>query len=175
MATQLMQGERPISLARQHWSVVAPSFLVLAVAVAGGLAVLVALPTAVGGHDISGVKRIVALVLIVGTALWTVVQFLQWRFVTYLLTDRRIVLERGVISRLTESISLDRVQNTVIKRPLGDRLIGAGNIEIESAGRDGVEVLHRVPKAQTFYNEVLQAIDGMRAGTGPAPPPSPDV
>jgi uncharacterized membrane protein YdbT with pleckstrin-like domain len=175
MATQLMQGEQRIALARQHWLVVAPAFLVLAVALAAGLAILVAFPTVVGGHDITGVKRIVALVLMIATALWTLGEFLRWRFVTYLLTDRRIVLERGVISRVTESISLDRVQNTVIKRPLGDRLIGAGNIEIESAGRDGVEELHRVPRAQSFYNEILQAIEGMRAGGGAAPPRPADV
>ena len=107
MATQLMQGERPVALARQHWSVVAPAFLVLAVVIAAGVALLVTFPTSVGGHDVRGIKTIVILVLIGIAAVWTLVQYLRWRFVTYLLTDRRIVLERGVISRETESISID--------------------------------------------------------------------
>ena len=180
MGTQLMQGERPISLARQHWSVVAPAFLVLLVVVAVVIALQITVSDVVGGRDITGVKKIVLLVLGIGAGLWTLVRYLQWRFLTYLLTDRRIVLEKGVISRLTESIALDRIQNTVIKRPLGDRLIGAGNIEIESAGRDGVEILHRVPRAENFYNEVLQAIESMRTGAAsapgaPPPPPAADV
>jgi hypothetical protein len=58
----------------------------------------------------------------------------------------------------------------VIHRPLGDRLIGAGDIEIESAGRDGVEVLHRIPKAEAFYNELLTEMNTPpSAGAPPRP------
>ena len=95
------------------------------------------------------------LVLIVGAVLWAGLRILRWRFATYHLTDRRIIMEGGILSRTAETIPLDRIQNTVIHRPFGDRLIGAGDIEIESAGRDGVEVLHRIPKAEAFYNELL--------------------
>jgi putative membrane protein len=96
---------------------------------------------------------------------------LQWRFATYHLTDKRIVMEGGILSRTAETIPLDRIQNTVIHRPLGDRLIGAGDIEIESAGRDGVEVLHRIPKAESFYNELLATMNAPPASAAPARPP----
>ena len=91
--------------------------------------------------------------------LWAGLRILRWRFATYHLTDRRIVMEGGILSRTAETIPLDRIQNTVIHRPFGDRLIGAGDIEIESAGRDGVEVLHRIPKAEAFYNELLTTMN----------------
>ena len=91
--------------------------------------------------------------------LWAGLRILRWRFATYHLTDKRIVMEGGILSRTAETIPLDRIQNTVIHRPLGDRLIGAGDIEIESAGRDGVEVLHRIPKAEQFYNELLTTMN----------------
>jgi uncharacterized membrane protein YdbT with pleckstrin-like domain len=79
-------------------------------------------------------------------------------------------MEGGILSRTAETIPLDRIQNTVIHRPLGDRLIGAGDIEIESAGRDGVEVLHRIPQAEAFYNELLTTMNTPpSAGAPPRP------
>ena len=104
--------------------------------------------------------------------LWAGLRILRWRFATYHLTDRRIVMEGGILSRTAETIPLDRIQNTVIHRPFGDRLIGAGDIEIESAGRDGVEVLHRIPKAEAFYNELLTT---MNAPPSAGAPPRPAV
>ena len=49
-------------------------------------------------------------------------------------------------------------------------LIGAGDIEIESAGRDGVEVLHRIPKAETFYNELLTTMNAPPSAGAPSRP-----
>ena len=172
MSTQLMPGERPVSLARQHWSVLGGALLIGLLGIVIALVILIAVPKTVANRDVAGIKAIVVLVLLLLSLGWTGLSVLRWRFKTYLLTDRRVIVEGGVLSRLTESIPLDRIQNTVIRRPLGDRMIGAGNIEIESAGRDGVEVLYRVPKAEQFYTELLQAIDSTRSVPG-APPPRP--
>ena len=159
MPTQLMPGERSIALVRQHWSVLAGHVLGAIVVIVVAIVLDVKLPTKVGSTSISTVKNIIALVLIVASVLWAGLRILRWRFATYHLTDRRIIMEGGILSRTAETIPLDRIQNTVIHRPLGDRLIGAGDIEIESAGRDGVEVLHRIPKAEAFYNELLTTMN----------------
>jgi len=159
MPTPLMQGERSIALVRQHWSVVAGRILAAIVIVAVVVVLDVVLPSKIGSVSITTVKTVVALVVIVIAAGWAGLSVLRWRFATYHLTDRRIIMEGGILSRTAETIPLDRIQNTVIHRPLGDRLIGAGDIEIESAGRDGREILHRIPKAQAFYNELLTTIN----------------
>jgi uncharacterized membrane protein YdbT with pleckstrin-like domain len=159
MATPLMPGERSIALVRQHWSVVAGHILGAAVVVVVALVLNAVLPAKIGSLSITTVKLVVALVLIIVALLWAGLRILRWRFATYHLTDKRIVMEGGILSRTAETIPLDRIQNTVIHRPIGDRLIGAGDIEIESAGRDGVEVLHRIPKAEAFYNELLTTMN----------------
>lgn len=165
MSTPLMPGERSIALVRQHWSVVAGRVLAAAVIVAIVVVLNAVLPAKIGSLSISTVKFIVALVIIVLAVGWAGIWVLRWRFATYHLTDRRIVMEGGILSRTAETIPLDRIQNTVIHRPFGDRLIGAGDIEIESAGRDGREILHRIPKAQAFYNELLATINAPSEGT----------
>jgi uncharacterized membrane protein YdbT with pleckstrin-like domain len=159
MPTPLMPGERSIALVRQHWSVVAGHVLGALVVIVVAIVLNAVLPAKIGSLSITTVKTVVALVFIVAAVLWAGLRVLRWRFATYHLTDRRIVMEGGILSRTAETIPLDRIQNTVIHRPIGDRLIGAGDIEIESAGRDGVEVLHRIPKAETFYNELLTTMN----------------
>ena len=170
MPTQLMPGERSIALVRQHWSVLAGHVLGAIVVIVVAVVLDAKLPDKIGSLSITTVKTIVMLVLIVAAVLWAGLRILRWRFATYHLTDRRIVMEGGILSRTAETIPLDRIQNTVIHRPLGDRLIGAGDIEIESAGRDGVEVLHRIPKAEAFYNELLTTMNAPpSAGAPPRP------
>ena len=164
MPIQLMPGERPIRAARQHWSVVAPSLAAALAALVIGIVILVVIPGTIAGHDIGGIKVSAGIVLAAFVLGWGGISYLRWTLLRYTLTDRRIVLQSGVLSRSTESISLDRIQNTVIRRPLGDRFIGAGNIDIESAGRDGVETLHRIPGAESFYATLLQAMDALRTG-----------
>src|ERR1039457_3284033 len=163
MPTQLMPGERSIALVRQHWSVLAGHVL-------GAIVLIAKLPSTIGSASITTVKTVIVLILVVGSLLWAGMRILRWRFATYHLTDRRIVMEGGILSRTAETISLDRIQNTVIHRPLGDRLIGAGDIEIESAGRDGVEVLHRIPKAEAFYNELLATMNTPPSAGAPSRP-----
>jgi uncharacterized membrane protein YdbT with pleckstrin-like domain len=170
MPTQLMPGERSIALVRQHWSVLAGHVLGAIVVIVVAIVLNAKLPAAIGSLSITTVKTVVLLVVVIAAVLWAGFRILRWRFATYHLTDRRIVMEGGILSRTAETIPLDRIQNTVIHRPFGDRLIGAGDIEIESAGRDGVEVLHRIPKAEAFYNELLTMMNTPPSAAAPPRP-----
>ena len=170
MPTQLMPGERSIALVRQHWSVLAGHILGALVVIIVAIVLDAKIGDKIGSASITTVKTVILLVLVIGSLLWAGLRILRWRFSTYHLTDRRIVMEGGILSRTAETIPLDRIQNTVIHRPFGDRLIGAGDIEIESAGRDGVEVLHRIPKAEAFYNELLASMNAPPSAGAPSRP-----
>jgi len=175
MARALMQGERELADTRQHWSVVLPGVLGVALIAAAVLVGVLLIPDSVGSVRLGGVRVAVAAAVAVVAVIVGSIRYLRWRCERYVLTNRRIIRERGVLSRDVESIELGRIQNTNMHRPLGDRFIGAGNIDVESAGRDGTEFFHRVPQCERFYAHLLEAIDGWRQG-GSAPPetaPSP--
>ena len=164
--TKLLANEREIRLARQHWAVFLPTVLVLLAVAVVTAVILVLLPRSVSGHDIGTVKAVIGLVIglfVVGAFL---LRYLRWRYTTYALTDKRILLSRGILSRYTESITLDRIQDTAISQSLIGRMFKAGTVEIESAGRDGTEMLHRVPRAEAFYNQLMAAIDEWRQAPG---------
>ena len=167
MSTEMLPGEQRLALVRQHWSVIAAPVTGGVVVVVVGLVALALIPATLGGVRLGGLKVAIAIALLVVALLWILVHYLRWHLLTYLLTTRRIIVEGGVISRYEESIALDRIQNTVLRRPLTDRLIGAGEIEIESAGRNGVEVMHRIPRAADFYAALMQAMQELRMGGPP--------
>jgi len=185
MTPHLLAGETVVATERQHVAVLVPA-AVVAVVCLGVLLVLIQLvPDRVSSANVSGAKAIADAVVAVVVVGWFLLRLLRWRFQTYTLTSHRIVLARGVVSRVTESIALDRIQDTVVRRPLADRLIGAGSLEIQSAGRDGTEILRLVPRPDRFYTQILQAIEDYRHltaypageaglapyGTAPAPAP----
>jgi uncharacterized membrane protein YdbT with pleckstrin-like domain len=165
MARTLMPDEQVLVVTRQHWSIVAPALVAITIVAAAAVVGIVLLPGRVGGIDVNRVRAIAAIVVVLFAAVVALMRYLRWRYTRYVLTSRRILMERGVLSRDTESIALDRVQNTIIHRPLGDRVIGAGDIEIESAGRDGTERLVRVPRCERFYAAMLQAIGAASRAT----------
>jgi uncharacterized membrane protein YdbT with pleckstrin-like domain len=162
MAPHLLSGETVVTTERQHVAVLVPVTLVALICLGVPLVLIQLVPHQVGSTNVSGAKVIADAVVAVVVVAWYLLRVLRWRCQTYTLTTHRIVLARGVVSRVTESIALDRIQDTVVRRPLADRLIGAGSVEIQSAGRDGTEVLRLVPKPDRFYTQILQAIEDYR-------------
>ena len=161
---QLMPGEHPIRVTRQHWTIFIPIGLVSAGALIVGLVLLAIAPSSVSGHDLGEVKLLIGLALVLVVGATVLVRWVQWRCLTYSLTDHRIVVRRGILSRFTESIALDRVQDSGVRQRLLARLLKFGDVEIESAGADGTEVLRHIADPVGFSNDLLVAIEARRLG-----------
>ena len=161
---KLLQDEREIRVARQHWSVFIPGVAgcLVVVAVIAGLARV--LPSHVSSASLDSAKTLVVVLSIAVAAIVLTTRWLRWRYTTFTLTDRRVMVGTGVLSRHTESIALDRVQDTAVRQSLLARIFRAGDVEIESAGRDGLEVLARIHDPQGFSNDLLNAVEAHRSG-----------
>jgi uncharacterized membrane protein YdbT with pleckstrin-like domain len=170
---KLLDNEREVRVAHQHWAVFVPVVGISALVLIVAFVVLRALPHAVSGHDLHDVKVTVILVIALFALGLLSLHYLRWRFTTYTITDRRVLVSRGVLSRYTESISLDRIQDTSVTQSLLGRLFRAGNVEIESAGRDGAELIHLIPDPMGFSNQLQQAVEAHRMGTPIAAPGQP--
>jgi uncharacterized membrane protein YdbT with pleckstrin-like domain len=171
--TRLLEGEQPIRVARQHWVVFIPVVLVCAVVLGVGLALLKVLPSSVSGHSLHQIKVVIALILVLFSLATFSLRWLRWRFTTYTLTNRRILVSTGVLSRTTESITLDRIQDLTVRQSILARIFRAGDVEIESAGREGTEVLDLISDPQGFSDSLQSAVEAHRAGPAyPAAPPA---
>lgn len=164
MPRALLAGETRIRIARQHWYVFLPPLAVsLLVLVVVGLIDAVS-PGDVGGHSLGLPKEVIALVAVLFVAAVLSLRYLRWRYTTFTLTDRRVLVNRGVLSRFSKSIALDRVQDVrVTQGPLA-RLFRAGTVEIESAGREGTEMLRHIRDPVGFSDALQLQAQGLRTG-----------
>ena len=152
-ADDLLPGERVLATARRHWVVLLrPVALVILAAVV--LAVMAAL------LPLNGELRLFALLGVLVFALIVLnLYYLGWRSNEYILTDQRVILNEGVVSRFSRSIAIDRIQDLTTYQGLWGRAWGFGDIELESAGREGGEWLRTVPRPQQLRNAIFAQME----------------
>jgi membrane protein YdbS with pleckstrin-like domain len=78
-----------------------------------------------------------ALVLIVLCVLWLVVRYLKWGTTNFVITSDRLIFRHGVLAKAGIEIPLERVNNVNFSQSIFERVIGAGDLLIESGGEDG--------------------------------------
>ncbi|HXA42565.1 MAG TPA: PH domain-containing protein [Candidatus Solibacter sp.] len=152
---QLRTNRHPLVLVRQ---VLVPTLVVLALAI--GLALL-PLP-----GSVRSLRWLAVLLLLLGLFVYLDVQYIVWRSVTYTITDQRILLRRGVLGKFSRSIGMSRVQDVSTSQSLFGRMFDYGNVEIESAGKDGAEILIYVPDPQHFRDVLFEHLHGQPATSG---------
>src|SRR2546429_698561 len=141
-AHDLLPGERILVSSARHWVVLVRPTVTTVLAIAVSLVILVLLP-------IPGELRILLMlgVLLAGLVVLNL-YYWGWRAHEYVLTDQRVILNEGIISRFSRSIAIDRIQDLTTFQGIWGRTWGFGDIELESAGRDSAEVLSMVPRPQ---------------------------
>lgn len=62
------------------------------------------------------------------------------RSVHYRITNERVVIETGLLSKRMDQIDLYRINDYVVERPLGQRMVGTGNIVLATMDRSNPSV-----------------------------------
>lgn len=129
-------GEEVVAVVHPHWWPIAPSVLLLAV-VAAGTAWL-----ALAHQGTWVLVALVAVVLVGAHALWRV---LLWNSELVVLTRRRVVHQRGVLTQRIDDIPLAQVNDLTTTQGLLGRVLGFGRLVIESGNLAGRELVTYVP------------------------------
>lgn len=155
-AHDLLPGERILASSARHWIVLLRPVAATIVAMAIAAVVLVVLPIRGELKLFLGLAVLLASLGILNLYYW------GWRAHEYVLTDQRVILNEGILSKFSRSIAIDRIQDLTTFQGLLGRLCGYGDIEIESAGREGGEVLNTVPRPQQLRNAIFAQIEARR-------------
>jgi uncharacterized membrane protein YdbT with pleckstrin-like domain len=102
--------------------------------------------------DIWGVVTIV-------WAAWLVLQYLKWNFTHFVVTSDRVIYRTGVLGKHSVEIPLERVSNINFNQSVLERMIGAGDLEIESAGRDGQSRFDDVQRPPVVQQEIYKQME----------------
>jgi membrane protein YdbS with pleckstrin-like domain len=90
--------------------------------------------------------------------LWLVARYLRWATTSLVVTSQRLVLRKGVFGRSGREILLERLSDISYHQSLLDRVLGAGDIMLESPGRDGQEVFEDLPRPVAIQSEINRLV-----------------
>ncbi len=124
MRTQLKKDEKLLIIIRQHWIIlVLPIFAWLILATA--LLVWV--------DNYTSAKFIIILL----TALYPLVTYINWKYNLWGVTNMRVVDESGFFTRYSKESPLDKINNVEYDQPILGRILGYGNVDIQTAAEMG--------------------------------------
>ena len=117
------------------------------------------------------------LVILVILALTVVIGFVKRVATTYTITDRRLNIKRGIVSREIQETRLERVQNVNYRQSVYQRLMQIGDVDFDTAATDDYNfVFYGVADPGEVVEAVDKATGVASAGThglGEAQPPGP--
>ena len=106
-------------------------------------------------------------VVVALAAVWVGWEYLQWRFTNFAITTSRVIYQQGLVSKKGVEIPLERVNNVNFNQTIIERILGAGDLLIESGGQDGQQRFTDIQRPQEvkkiLLNHVQRRID-LRAG-----------
>jgi uncharacterized membrane protein YdbT with pleckstrin-like domain len=104
-----------------------------------------------------------ALVLLGLGLLWLLVRYLKWATTNFVLTTDRLIDRAGVLGKHGREIPLERVNDISVNQSLFERLIGAGDVMIESGGERGQQLFSDLPRPFRVQNAVYSEIERAQA------------
>jgi uncharacterized membrane protein YdbT with pleckstrin-like domain len=141
----LTEGELVIREFRPHWRLLFIPALWLVAGIAAIVLVTNTIPIESGT-----VELIVSLVIVAALIPLVIGPFVRWWFTAYVLTNERLITRSGVIARSGVEIPLENIANVLFHQNVIERLLGAGDLLIESAGESGQSPFNDIPKPDEF-------------------------
>jgi uncharacterized membrane protein YdbT with pleckstrin-like domain len=137
---------------RPHWWFLAPRLAVLVLAVLVGLFSVAADDDSTFGK---GPVQALIGIAVVAALVWFGVRYSQWATTNFVVTSDRVIYRHGVLSKRGIEIPLDRINTVVFQQSFFERIIGAGDLEIESAG-DTPSVFTDIRKPSIVQAEIYK-------------------
>ncbi len=167
----LSPGEQVIFQGHPSWRAILGFYLkgVLIAAVLGVIAKLVGAGSAT-----------VFLIVLVAIALTVLIGFVKRVATTYTITNRRLNIKRGIVSREIQETRLERVQNVNYRQSVYQRVMQIGDVDFDTAATDDYNfVFYGVADPGDVVHAVDQATGAGVAGTHglgePQPPSGPEA
>jgi uncharacterized membrane protein YdbT with pleckstrin-like domain len=150
----LSAGEHLVLKLHQHWKTVLRPVFALALIIAGTLVVLILVPSLIAAVRlaIGAIALLLAIVFVAGP-------LLRWWTTSYELTNRRLRLRAGIVTRRGRDFPLSRISDVSFAQGVLDRLLGCGRLVVESPGEHGQLVLTEIPHVQQVQATLFQLVE----------------
>jgi uncharacterized membrane protein YdbT with pleckstrin-like domain len=92
-------------------------------------------------------------------AVWLGIRYLNWHYTHFVVTSDRVIYRTGVLAKRGVEIPMERINNINFNQGIWERVIGAGDLEIESAGKDGQSRFEDVWHPDGVQQEVYRQME----------------
>jgi membrane protein YdbS with pleckstrin-like domain len=153
-ARLLNDGEEVVLDVRPHWWYLAGPVVVVVITIAGAFTALVAgAPSWARWAALGGLLLALA---------WMLGRYVRWSSTSLVVTTSRLIRRTGVLVRNGREIPLGALTDISYHQSLFERMIGAGDVLIESAGRRGQEVFPDLPRPARIQHAISGQVDRVR-------------
>jgi uncharacterized membrane protein YdbT with pleckstrin-like domain len=157
-ARLLGQGEEIELALRTHWKALIRPVLVLLVTLAVAFFLAAVVPSGAAQGPLWIAIGVVAGVVLLKWTLWP---WLVWITTNYVITNRRLIMRVGVVTRQGRDIPLARVNDVSFSHgSLLERMLSCGTLVVESAGEHGQVTLTDIPHVEDVQRELYALVEG---------------
>ena len=166
VSLNLSAGEQIIFQGHPSWRAILGFYL-------KGILLAAAIGAIARFFDVSSATVVVIVAVIIG--LTVLIGFVKRVATTYTITNRRLNIKRGIISREIQETRLERVQNVNYRQSVYQRIMQIGDVDFDTAATDDYNfVFVGVAEPAEVVHQVDQATGAAVAGShglGEAQPP----
>ncbi len=142
----LNEGEEIILDLKPHWMYVVPTIVVWL----GATLAAIVLESVTG----QGWMWWVVLAVFLGLGVNAAVRYSKWITTSFTVTNDRVMFRQGMVAKSGVEIPLERIMNVNFNQSIWERIIGAGDLLIESGGKDGQSRFSDVRKPELVAKEI---------------------
>jgi uncharacterized membrane protein YdbT with pleckstrin-like domain len=143
----LQPGEQVVSSGKKHWIIYAPGALIFI------LAVVIEWLQGLGG-SFAGLVQLVALLIALLAVLVLFRAWLDQWSTEIVVTNRRVIYKRGLISRFTREMNMEKIESVGVEQPLLGRLLNYGTVDVRGTGT-GLEQLRAIADPLHLRNAII--------------------
>lgn len=157
LPSDMLQDDEELILAiRPHWWALIDGIAALVGAVVLGAVALVL-------TDAAALRLLAAVVLVVAL-LFFLVRYIRWSTTTFAVTSERVIFHKGFIARRNTQMPLEKINTVDFHQSIFERMIGAGDLVIESGSEAGIESFSDIRKPLAVQQEINRQVDRHEKG-----------
>jgi uncharacterized membrane protein YdbT with pleckstrin-like domain len=151
---KLLNDDEDIALdLHPHWEFFLKPAAALVVALAIGLLV------AFRWDDPPGWVEAIVGIVVLAALIWFALTYAKWATTNFVVTTDRLIYRHGVLAKHGVEIPLERVNTVFFSQSILERMVGSGDLVIESAGEMGRQSFSNVRKPSAVQNEIYRQME----------------
>ena len=99
----------------------------------------------------------IAFIIILVTAIYPLIEYINWKYNLWGVTNMRVVDESGFFTRYSKESPLDKINNVEYDQPVMGRIFGYGNVDIQTAAEMGETKYTLIHHPKLLKDTITQA------------------